>query len=208
MNDFKYIEKILHKDNLTNEVIKKIARKDYLTKDEIRIVLNYLITTTRTNLNIDKYDSVKCVESSIFLDRLCEIIDIPYIKFSNNELGMRELEHHYGILGLNTEIDQVCFLLDATYMQFDKKTYTMSNKLIVSPGEFIDENLKQQLINNGFFTLTPENIYEYLNSFVQSYSSLYKIDKDLVFNKFYELLKEFNINVIDHDYLSNNLKQR
>ena len=84
----------------------------------------------------------------------------------------------------------------------------MSNKLIVSPGEFIDENLKQQLINNGFFTLTPENIYEYLNSFVQSYSSLYKIDKDLVFNKFYELLKEFNINVIDHDYLSNNLKQR
>lgn len=192
----------------TLEYIKELAHKDYLTKDEIRIVLNYLITTTRTNLNIDKYDSVKCVESSAFLDRLCEIIGIPYIRFANNELDMRELEHHYGILGLNTEIGQVCFLLDATYMQFDKKDYPIDNVTVISPGEFIDENLKQQLINNGFFTLTPENIYEYLNSFVQSYSSLYKIDKDLVFNKFYELLKEFNINVIDDDYLSNNLKQR
>ena len=104
----------------TLEYIKELVHKDYLTKDEIRIVLNYLITTTRDSLNIDKYDNVKCVESSIFLDRLCEIIDIPYIKFSNNELGINELEHHYGILGLNTEIDQVCFLLDATYIQFDK----------------------------------------------------------------------------------------
>lgn len=192
----------------TLEYIKELVHKDYLTKDEIRIVLNYLITTTRDSLSIDEYDNVKCVESSTFLDRLCEIIDIPYIKFSNNELGINELEHHYGILGLNTEIGEVYFLLDATYIQFDKKTYTMSNKLIVSPGEFIDENLKQQLINDGFFTLTPKNIYEYLNSFVQSYSSLYKIDKVLVSNKFYKLLKEFNINVIDDYYLLNNLKQR
>lgn len=192
----------------TLEDIKKLTQKEYLTQEEVRDVLNYLITTTRRKLNITEDDCIKCEESSMFLDRLCEIADIPYIRFANSELGMKELAHHYGILGLNTEIGQVCFLLDATYMQFNKETYPVENKQVISPGEFIDENIKEQLIKDGFITLTKENAYHYINSFVESYNTLYKIDKNLVINNFFETLKTFNINILGEEYLTDNLKQR
>lgn len=190
------------------EDIKKLKEKEYLTEEEVKIILNYLITTTRRKLDITEDDCIKCEESSMFLDRLCISTNIPYIRFSNSELGMKDLAHHYGIIGLNTEIGQVCFLLDATYMQFNKETYPVENKQVISPGEFIDENIKEQLIKDGFITLTKENAYQYINSFAESYSSLYKIDKDSVINNFFETLKTFNINILGEEYLTDNLKQR
>lgn len=181
---------------------------EILNKEEIKKILDYLIKTTRNILDIEENDSVKCIESSLFLRRLCDKIDIPYIPFANNELGMKELEHYYGIVAFNTEIGQVCFLIDATYIQFDKEKYPIEGKLVTSPGKYINGDLKQQLINNGYFTMTHENIIEYLNSFVTSYNNLYKINNDLVITKFYKMLENFNIKVKDDDYLNNNFKQR
>ena len=188
--------------------IKQLVGKGTLNKLEIETVLNYLIKATRKALDIDADDSVKCRESSLFLKELCYIVNIPYVPFANNELGMKELEHHYGIVGFNTKIGQICFLLDATYMQFNRNTYPVSDKMVVSPGKSVGEKLKQQLINKGYFTVTHKNIIEYLNGFIESYNSLYEIDTDLVFDKFYKELKKFNINIIDSDYLNNNTKQR
>lgn len=187
--------------------IKQLVEKGTLNKLEIETVLNYLIKTTRNSLHIDA-DSVKCRESSLFLKELCDRVNIPYVPFANNELGMKELEHHYGIVGFNTEVGQICFLLDATYMQFNRNTYPVSDKMVVSPGKSVGEKLKQQLINKGYFTVTHKNITEYLNGFIESYNSLYEIDSNLVFDKFYKELEKFNINIIDIDYLNNNTKQR
>ena len=184
---------------MKREEIKQIAKKGILTIDEIKLILNYLVYEVRKNLNINDASTRLCKESSMYLLYLCDDINIPYIPIANNELLMPSLEHHFGITGFNTSEGQLCFLLDLTYIQFTQKYYSVNNKNILSPGNFISDESKKELVSLGYLTLTEKNLEDYLNSFIESYRQIFNVNSKFIYDKLYKLFNKFNINIINEN---------
>ena len=195
------------------EKIKKILNNYSLTAEQIKYILDFIVNKTITKISIKDSTTRDCKESSIFVNSLCNRLDIPYIPFSFSELNMNELEHHFGIAGFNTNIGQVCVLLDLTYIQFTEETYPVVNKKnmrsvdVLSPVNFVDYSIVSSLVKSGYITLTKENFYEYINGFISSYKLVNQINENDVYNKLFNLFDKFDINFIEYDYLNNTVKK-
>jgi len=194
------------------ERIKFIARKEELTIEEIKEVINYIVNIISESLNIKYSHTRLCKESSMAVATLCEKLNIPYIPFSMGEVGMGELEHHFGITGFNTKYGQICVLIDLTYVQFTEKTYPINlkndkiTKLVPSPGMFVSSELKEQLVNSKYMVLTENNFEEYISGFIESYRMANPLDERSAYDQLYELLSTFGINFSDEDYLNSQVK--
>jgi hypothetical protein len=193
---------------MNEQHIRLITKKRILTIEEIKEILNYIVNKISTSLDINDSYTRLCKESSISVDNLCDKLNIPYIPFNMSEIGMGELEHHFGITGFNTEYGQICFLLDLTYIQFTEKTYPVNlkngkgSKQVLSPGMFVSEELKKQLVNLRYITLTESNFEEYVGGFIESYRLANIVDERNAYDKIYELLRKYGINLVDKDYLN------
>ena len=198
---------------MNEQQIKQILNKKIFTIDEIQLVLDYIVNNIKSKMDINHSYTRLCKESSLAVSDLCEKLKIPYIPFSLGSFGMKELEHHFGITGFPTEYGQICFLLDLTYKQFDVKEYPINlknekrTKLITSPGMFISEENKDQLINSRYLILTENNFEDYISSFIESYRLANKVDARLIYDKVYDDLLSCNINLIEKDYTKNNAKR-
>lgn len=186
-----------------------------MTLEEIKNKLDYIINTIRQNLDVNNSQTRMCKESSLHVLKLCDGLGIPYIPFSMGELGMPELEHHFGITGFNTEeYGQICFLIDLTYIQFTDKEYYINlrnkseAKLSLSPGNFISDENKNNLLKNGYLTLTEETFNNYLGCFIEANKLVNNIDEQEIYQRAHTLLKNFGINFIDQDYLNNRTVKR
>ena len=194
------------------ERIKFIARKEELTIEDINEVINYIVNIVSESLNIKHSHTRLCKESSMAVATLCEKLNIPYIPFSMGEVGMGELEHHFGITGFNTKYGQICVLIDLTYVQFTEKTYPINlkndkiTKLVPSPGMFVSSELKEQLVNSKYMVLTENNFEEYISGFIESYRMANPLDERSAYDQLYELLSTFGINFSDEDYLNSQVK--
>lgn len=192
------------------ETIKGLTSKSILTIDEIKIILDYIVNNIKSRLDINDTFTRLCKESSMAVWDLCNRLNIPYIPFNTGSLGMSELEHHFGITGFQTEYGQICILLDLTYIQFTQNKYPVNlknqknSKLVSSPGIFILEENKKQLLESRYLTLTEENFDDYISSFIESYKLVNNIDARIVYDEAYELLQKYGINLVDKDYLKNN----
>ena len=192
---------------MKEQQIKFLTKKDVLTKDEIKNILDYIVNTVGTFLHLSDSTTRLCKESSMYISNLCNKLNVPYIPFSMGEIGMGELEHHFGITGFNTEYGQICFLIDLTYIQFTEKTYPINlknrktTKHVWSPGTFVSDELKHQLINLGYVTLTNKNFEEYISGFIQSYGMANPLDERITYDKLYSLLESYGVNLVDNDYL-------
>lgn len=193
---------------MKEQQIKLLVKKEELTIDEVKEILDYIVNNVKSKLDINDSSTRLCKESSMFISNLCNKLEIPYIPFSMGEIGMGEMEHHFGITGFNTEHGQICFLLDLTYIQFIEKTYPINLKNVkgvkhvYSPGTFISDELKYQLVNSRYMTLTDKNFEEYISGFIESYKMANPIDERLVYDKSYELLENYGINLVSNDYLN------
>lgn len=194
----------------------QLMQKPTLTIEEVKLALDFISSEIRNNLDVNTPSTRLCKESSCAVEDLCYFLAIPCIQFCTSELGVTPLEHHFGILGFKTEQGQICFLVDLTYIQFSLDKYNIDAPKtqvipIISPGKFMDEAIKEELIKNGYLTLTEENITQYINGFINGYKSLYienqnknllkleKINEQDVFNKLYNLFKKYHINVVAED---------
>ena len=193
---------------MKEQQIKQIINKGILDIEDIKIVLDYIVKKISSSMDINDSFTRLCKESSLSVSNLCDKLNIPYIPFSMGSIGMGELEHHFGITGFNTEHGQICFLLDLTYIQFTEKTYPINlknvkgTKQVHSPGTFISDELKYQLVNSRYMTLTDKNFEEYISGFIESYRMANPIDERLAYDKLYELLENYGINLVDNDYLN------
>jgi len=191
---------------LENE-IKELMARDINTIDEIEKILEYLVKTVRTNLDIKDSSTRSCRESSMALMRLCDKLDIIYIPFNMSEIGMKGLEHHYGITEFSTEMGLIPILLDLTYIQFTEDKYIVNcenaneSKSVIAPGNFISENNKENLVKNGYLTLTENNFNDYIRSFIETYKLVNKVNENVIYDNVYNNLNEFDINFVDKDYL-------
>ena len=186
-----------------------------MSLEEIKNKLDYITNTIRQNLDVNNSQTRMCKESSLHVLKLCERLDIPYIPFSMGELGMPELEHHFGITGFQTEeYGQICFLIDLTYIQFTEKKYYINvkdkseEKLSLSPGNFISDENKNNLLQNGYLILTEETFNDYLGCFIEANKLANKIDEQKIYQKAHILLKKFGINFAEEDYLNNRTVKR
>lgn len=191
------------------ETIKQLAKKNILTIDETRLILDYIVNNIKSKLDKNVPFTRLCKESSMQVWSLCDKLNIPYIPLNLECLGMSEMKHHFGIVSFQTEYGKICFLIDLTYLQFIGKTYLVnaktnnSTKLVSSPGNFISEENKNQLLQFGYLTLTDKNFEDYISSFIESYRSSNSIDERNTYDKAYDLLEEYNINFVEKDYLKN-----
>ena len=192
---------------MNEQQIKILVKKGELTIEEIKQILDYIVNNIKAKLDINDSSTRLCKESSIEIWNLCDKLNIPYIPFNLGSLGMGEMEHHFGITGFNTQYGQICFLLDLTYIQFIEKTYPVNlknargTKKVSSPGTFISDELKYQLVNSRYVTLTDKNFEEYISGFIDSYRLANPIDERIAYDKIYELLDTYHINFVDKDYL-------
>lgn len=197
---------------MNEQHIKNIMKKNVLTLDEIKVVLDYIVNTISMHLDVNDSHTRLCKESSMLVATLCDKLNVPYIPFSMSEIGMGELEHHFGITGFKTEYGQICVLIDLTYIQFTEKTYPVNlkgekgTKQVPAPGTFISDELKQQLINSRYITLTENNFEEYISGFIESYRIANSVDERNTYDKLYESLIMFGINLVDTDYLNGQAK--
>jgi len=191
------------------EEIKQLANKSILTIDEIKIILDYIVNNIKLRLKINDASTRMCKQSSMAIWDLCDRLNIPFLQFNTNSIGMSELEHHFGITGFQTEYGQVCFLLDLTYIQFTEEKYGVllknkkSTKLVLSPGNFISEENKNKLLDKGYLILTEQNFDDYISSFIETYRLANSIDERIVYDEAYNLLQNYGINLADNDYLKN-----
>ena len=191
------------------ETIKQLTNKSILTIDEIKMILDYIVNVIKSKLDINDTYTRLCKESSMAVWSLCERLNIPYIAINTGGIGMSELEHHFGITGFQTEYGQICFLLDLTYIQFTQNTYPINlkkqkrTKLVSSPGNFISEENKKQLLESRYLTLTEQNFDDYISSFIESYRLANPVDERIVYDEAYTILQNNNINFTDTDYLKN-----
>ena len=183
--------------------IQKLISKDIKSIEDIKQILDYLVSNVRKNLDINDSSTRLCQESTIYLMRLCDKYNIPYIPLNMGELGMKDLQHHYGITGFQTEFGQICCLLDLTYIQFTEKEYPINGNNVLSPGNFISDENKNILVKKGYLTLTEENLNDYIRSFIETHKLVSKTNEDFVYDKLYSNFKKFHINFVDKDYLNN-----
>ena len=183
--------------------IHELISKDIKYIEDIKQILNFLVSITRKQLNINDSSTRLCQESSIYLMKLCDKFNIPYIPINMGELGMKDLEHHFGVTGFQTEFGQICFLLDLTYIQFTEEKYPVNGNSVLSPVNFISDENKDMLVQKGYLTLTEENLNDYIRSFVETYKLVNKTNEAFIYDKLYSLLNTFHINLVDKDYLNN-----
>ncbi len=184
-----------------------------MNDNKIKYILNLIVKEARTKLDINDPTTRLCKESSLFVAKLCDINDIPYIPFSMSEIGMPELEHHYGITGFMTDVGQVCFLIDLTYIQFTDKLYPVNVKgeaktiNALSPGNFISNENKDNLLKKGYIVLTESNFYDYFGSFIETNKRVNKIEEEKIYQKIYSKFNSFGINILDDNYLNKKEKR-
>lgn len=187
-----------------NDVLDKIVKHEKLTEDEIEYALSFIRETVINRLNNDFGNyRVRCQESSIYIADLSFKLDFAYYGFTTSSLSMKELYHHFGIIGFNGINGPAWYLIDLTYEQFNTKKYPIyiNNKSynVVSPGEYISKENKHQLIKKGYIKLTKSNFLDYIDSFMRSYSIKLSVDKDAVYNKLLSEFNELRININDDD---------
>ena len=170
---------------MNKEKLRLLVSKKVKDKEDIKEILDFVVSDVRSTLDINDSRTRLCKESSLALMNLCERVNIPYIPFNMGELGMKDLEHHYGITGFNTEYGQICILLDLTYVQFSKKMYPVKGSEVLSPGNFISIGNKEMLIKKGYITLTQENLNDYIESFIESYKLVNNINETKVYENIY-----------------------
>lgn len=194
---------------MKTEDIKKIVSKGVLSLDEIKLVLDYIVSCIRSNMDVNTSETRLCKESSIKICSICDKINVPYVPFSMGEYGMSELQHYYGITGFQTEYGQICFLLDLTYIQFAEKLYPVNvrgvptSKDVLSPGNFVSDDVKNTLISKGYLTLTESNFEDYIRGFIETFKLVNPINEEKTYELIYNSLNKEKINLVDKDYLNN-----
>ena len=183
--------------------IQKLINKDIKSIDDIKQILEFLVSSARRGLDINDSSTRLCQESTIYLMRMCDKYNIPYVPLNIGELGMKDLQHHYSVIGFQTEFGQICFLLDLTYIQFTEEKYPVNGNSVLSPGNFISDENKDKLVQKGYLTLTEENLNDYIRSFVETHKIVNTTNEDFIYDKLYSLLNTFHINLVDKDYLNN-----
>lgn len=170
--------------------------------EKIDTALTSLINGVKNKLAEDN-NLCACYESSLTLWRLCDKVDIPYIGFNINEVGLNNFIHHYGICS----VEGVCALIDLTYNQFIDNKYPLyfdkDRILVNSPINYLREENKYNLLTKGYMILTEENYIDYITSFINSYKSVKNIDDSIIYDKAYKLLEDFNIKFVEKEYLNN-----
>ena len=181
-----------------DELLNKVKLQERLNEDEIQLVLSFIKDTVIHNLD-EKYGDhkVRCQESSIFIAELSYRFNFAYYGFDTGSLFMKELYHHFGFVGFNGTNHPNWYLIDLTFEQFNRKTYPVyidsKSQNIISPGNYISKDNKERLLKDGYLKLTQENLNDYIDAFIKSYSTKKFIDKQLVYNKLFGDLDRFNI---------------
>ena len=179
----------------------------------IKTILDSIANQVRTKFRIKDSTTRECKESSLFTATLCDRVGIPYVPFNLPSLGMKELEHHFGVTGFKTDVGQVCVLIDLTYIQFTEKTYpvyvrgTMTAKDAPSPGNFISDETKNKLLKDGYIILTENNFYDYFGSFIETNKRVNKMDEEKMYKRIYDEFSSFGINLLSDDYLNKKSKR-
>ena len=189
---------------MKEQQINFMNKKGILTLEEVRVILDYIVD--KGSLLMDPTKSSK--QNAMLVASLCDKFQIPYMPFYMNQFGMDELDHYFGITGFETEKGPICFLIDLSYIKFAEKFYNLNSeddknsKLVHSPGLFISDEMKTQLLDSKYITLTDKNFEEYISGFIDTYRLANSIDERNAYDKIYELLQKYDINLVDNDYLN------
>lgn len=178
-----------------------------LTLEEVRELLNYIVYAVRMKIKTNKLFPSSYKKSSIIISKLCKELNIMYLPINIKDFGMSQFEHNFGIMSLETEVGHMNFLIDINYLQLQNRKFQIRNinkKVFSYPDFFISEENKQQLVKNGYLTLTQQNFDDYISSFIESYKLINNIDERDSYDKLCLVLESHNIDFVNKDYLNNN----
>ena len=74
--------------------IQKLINKDIKSIDDIKQILEFMVSSARKDLDINDSSTRLCQESTIYLMRMCDKYNISYVPLNIGELGMKDLQHH------------------------------------------------------------------------------------------------------------------
>ena len=192
---------------ISNVLIEKVKKQESLSEEEVSYILPFIKEIVLKNLKEQYGDCDKrCQESSNYLAMLSDRFNYAYYGFDTNSLFMKELYHHFGIIGFNGNNGPLWYLIDLTYKQFENKTYPVyiseNEREIISPGEYISKENKSKLIQDGYIKLTTNNLTDYIDSFISSYSTKFEVDRDSVYSKVSKKFDDYGIKICDDNQFS------
>lgn len=158
------------------EIIKQLSKKTRLTIEETRLLLDSICSEVKEKFNITKEDPKKCIASHNEILKICLMNEINFSDLYTEGIGLDDIPHYLNFIGLNTELGDIWFLVDPTYIQFDCDKYLVDEEEFFSPGKNFPVEYKKELIRYGYITYTKEHFYSYIDAFVKSINEHKKTD--------------------------------
>lgn len=182
---------------MSNEIIEKLRQENELTIEEIYYVLNEIVSITRKYLKeVPIGNAKKCNESDYKIGQICSKFNLAYWPYTTSKLSDDRLFHKFGLIIFNINSKPIIFIMDLTYNQFITDEYEGKGK--DSPAFYLDNQLLQKLISNGYLNFTEFNFENYIKSFICASNNL---NDTSLLNFVHDDLKKFGIkfNTVD-DY--------
>ena len=155
---------------MSNEIIEKLRQENELTIEEIYYVLNEIVSITRKYLKeVPIGNAKKCNESDYKIGQICSKFNLAYWPYTTSKLSDDRLFHKFGLIIFNINSKPIIFIMDLTYNQFITDEYEGKGK--DSPAFYLDNQLLQKLISNGYLNFTEFN-FENLRLIANQRSSL------------------------------------
>ena len=116
-------------------------------------------------------------------------IGFDFIQFS--KLGLKDPYHVALFVKGYSDQGITYYIYDPTYVQFNDKHYCIDKGCYYQgPGNYMDEEVRDQLIRNGFLPLTTQNMKAYIDSFIDAYNNRSDIDVKLSKEDVYSILSD------------------
>lgn len=184
-----------------NELISnKLKFGQPLTNEETKMFLDFMAYVVRRDTqitDIKDVDCAKCNETSRLVGSLAFSYNCDCDKLSFKETMDIELTHRVNIVSIDTIEGSKSFLVDLTYIQFFKNKYNLDNLKTMNMKECIitnDQiNLSKNLIEHGYVEFTQKNFELYIDIFLEAYSKVMPIDKEIIYSKLNDYLEKNNL---------------
>lgn len=178
----------------------KLKRGQPLTMVEAKTFLDFMAYVVRRDtgiVDIKNVDCAKCNETSRLVGSLAFSYNCDCDKLSFKETMDIELTHHVNIVSIDTIEGSKSFLVDLTYIQFFKDKYLLDNLKTMNMKECVitneQINLGKSLIEQGYIEFTEDNFRVYIDTFLEAYSRVMPIDREIIYSKINDYLEKNNL---------------
>lgn len=193
-------------------IVERLKNGQPLTMEETKIFLDHVVAKVREDNGITDLNDVDCTKcdatsASIGVNMFLNNCDCELLPFK--QVMDIELTHYTTIASVYTVEGLKNFLFDLTYIQFFKENYRLDNRKPMNLRKSIiaDEQVKlsHSFINDGYVEFTEENFRLYIDGFLDAYSKVMPIDKEMAYQKLNDYIKSkgFTFNSLSSGEITN-----